>query len=82
MNLMNQTQSSCSKRFTKWAYKVHEKCRSDKQNLIVTFDQVCINSGQILSESKVGNNTIEINDLTVMKLPKLNDNQSIPKCVC
>lgn len=80
---MNQTQSSCCKRFTKWAYKVHEKRCSDKQNLIVTFDQIiCINSGQILCEYKVGNNTIEVNDLTVMKLPKLNDNQSIPICVC
>lgn len=43
--------------------------------------KLLINSGQILSESKIDNSTIEVNDLTVMKLPKLNDNQSIPKWV-
>lgn len=40
-----------------------------------------INCGQILSKSKNDNSTIEVNDLNVLKLPKLNDNQSMSKCV-
>lgn len=53
---------------------------SDKNNKMETWDKVYVNSGQILSESKIDNSTIELNDLTVMKVPKFNDNQSIPKC--
>lgn len=35
---------------------------SDKNNKMETLDKVYVNSGHILSESKIDNSTIELND--------------------
>lgn len=46
-----------------------------------TFNKVCFNSCQILSQSKIENSRIDLNYVTVTRLPKFYDNQSIPKRV-
>lgn len=46
-----------------------------------TFNKVCFNSCQILSQSKIENSRIDLNDVIVTRLPKFYDNQSIPKRV-